>query len=210
MKNFENLHLKLALIAVYLCFCLGCSKKAIQPTSSISSAIADDAQKRMCKAGLDAAKKVLGDHAEILKCGALNNPQVQEVVAALSMEHSQGTRATGLAVSQLVILRHEASGWKTALTVSKQIQNGSGFVGIDYIDDSAPFYGYRVLLSDQRDDGKKAFTLSFSYLGKDGNSEGIPLEISWDDAIGRYREFNVNSDPPGFKPEIKRPPHLKH
>jgi hypothetical protein len=210
MKNSENLPVKLAVIIVCLSFCLGCSKKAIQQTASSGSATSNDAQKRICQEGLDAGKKVLGEHAEIVKCGALNNPQVQEVVAALPIEHTQSTRATGLSVVQLVILRHEASGWRAVLTASKQIQNDAGFVGIDYIDDSAHFLGYRVLFPDQRDDGKKAFTLSFSYLGKDGNTEGIPLEISWDDAVGRYREFNLNSDPPGFKPEIQNPPHLKH
>jgi hypothetical protein len=117
--------------------------------------------------------------------------------------------AEGLAVSQLAILRHEPSGWRVVLTASKEVQNEAGYVGIDYIDDSSPNFGYRVLFPDQRDDGKKVFSISLSYMRKDGNTDGIPLEISWDSAVGRYREFGVNSDPPGFKPEIKNPPHLK-
>jgi hypothetical protein len=159
---------------------------------------------------LEAARKILGEHAEIVKYGTFNEGSTQEAVVVLRKEHGQIKGQVGLAVSKLVILRHEATGWKVALTVSKQIQNGAGYVGIDYIDDSAPYYGYQVRFSDQRDDGKKAFTLNLSYLSRNGSTEGIPLEISWDNTVGRYREFGVNSDPPAFKPEIKNPPHRKY
>jgi hypothetical protein len=158
----------------------------------------------------EAARKALGPGAEIIKQGAFNTPSVQEAVAVVRGQIVPPTNTEGLAVSRLAILRRGPSGWRVVLTASKEIQNDAGYVGIDYIDDSMSSYGYRVLFPDQRDDGKRVFSVSLSYMRKDGSADGIPLEISWDSSVGRYREFGMNSDPPGFKPEIKNPPHLKH
>ncbi|MGC2173320.1 MAG: hypothetical protein WA555_10570 [Candidatus Sulfotelmatobacter sp.] len=209
-QPLQNERSALLLLTVLACLivCGGSSKKTIAQSSS--SEVASDADYRLHQECLETARKILGEHAEIVKYGAFNDPSVQEAVAVVRKEHGQVKGKVGLAVSKLVILRHEAKGWKVALTVSKQIQNGAGFVGIDYIDDSAPYYGYQVLFSEQRADGKRAFMLSLSYLANNGNTEGIPLEISWDNAVGRYREFGINSDPFGFKPEIKNPPHRKY
>lgn len=201
-------------VAVFVMACLvalgGCSKKTVQKTSNnASGAAGHDNPQLVHQKCVEAAKKALGEDVEIVKQGTFNTPSIQEAVAVVRAQHVPSTNAQGLAISKLAILRRGSSGWEVVLTASKEIQNGAGFVGIDYIDDSSPYYGYRVLFPDQRDDGKRVFTLGLSYMRKDGSTEGIPLEISWDSSVGRYREFGINSDPPGFKPEVKNPPHLK-
>jgi hypothetical protein len=200
---------KLFLAIARLCIVFGCSTVGVAQNANNSSVVSPITQQgQEC---ITAAKKILGEHAEVLKCGVLNDANVLESVAILRAVNTSDRRS-GVDISQLVVLRREASGWKVALSVSKQIKNQAGFIGIDYIDDSAPFYGYRVVLADQRDDGKKAFVLNFSYLLKGGkkDTEALPTQIAWDKSVGRYREFGINSDPEGFKPEIKNPPHLKH
>ena len=194
-------------IIACLFFCSGCSKKIVPQSTSNSFGAEDGAQQRLQQECRDAARNLLGNGAEIVKYGSFNNPNVQEAVAVVHTEHSPH-RGGELDVSRLIILRHERTGWRVALTAGKEVNNEAGFIGIDYIDDSMSFWGYRVLFLDQRDDGKKAFALSLGYLSKDGNTEGIPLEISWDESVGRYREFDTNSDPAGFKRELKKPPHI--
>lgn len=201
------------LVIVSLCIASSCSTYAVvqnanNSPSALSISGRNSSRNQEC---IEAAIKALGEHAELLKCGALNDPKVLESVAVLPAGKASEHR-TGVDILQLVILRREMSGWKVALSVSKQIKNDAGFIGIDYIDDSAPFYGYHLVLTDQRDDGEKAFVLNVSYLLKDQkiDVEALPIQIAWDKSVGRYREFGMNSDPEGFKPELKDPPHLKH
>lgn len=200
-------------VVIFVTLCLisfsGCWKKGSQEAPSDNSLTSAQDVQQTYQQSLAAGKKALGQRAEIVKQGAFNTPSVPEAVAVVRADQIPANNGQGLAVSQLAILRRESSGWKVVLTVSKEVQNDAGFVGIDYIDDSSPYYGYRVLFPDQRDDGKRVFTMSLSYMAKDGSTIGIPLEISWDSSVGRYREFGINSDPPGFKPEIKNPPQLK-
>jgi hypothetical protein len=195
------------LIVVIMFICFGCSMSVISQNPKGRSESPSAIQQQVC---VDAAHKVLGEHAQILKCGPLNDPRIQETVAVI---RTGGTldRDYGLAISQLVILRHEAPGWRVALRVGKEITNDAGYIGIDFIDDSSPFYGYGVQFLDRRDDGKRAFVLSLSYLMKGGkvDTEALRTEIAWDDKVGRYREFGLNSEPEGFKPELKNPPHIR-
>ena len=58
-----------------------------------------------------------------------------------------------------------------------------------------------------RSDGQDAFTILFSYPGRGGRPEGIPIEVSWNAKVGPYQEFSENEDPGGFKPELKKTPH---
>lgn len=92
-----------------------------------------------------------------------------------------------------------------------QITNEAGYIGIDYIDDRKPAYGYLLNISDVRADGKKAFDLSFRYLLKDGktDTESLGIEVSWNSAVERYQEFSMNQDPEGFQSEVRNPPHLR-
>ncbi len=199
----------LFLVIVSLCTASSCLTYAVAENAGNSPvALSIGSRNQEC---IDAAVKVLGEHAEVLKCGTLNDPKVLESVAVLRTGKVSEQR-TGVNILQLVILRRESSDWKVALSVSKQIKNDAGFIGVDYIDDSAPFYGYRLAFADQRDDGKKSFVLNFSYLlkGEKIDVEALPIQIAWDRSVGRYREFGMNSEPEGFKPELKNPPHLKH
>jgi hypothetical protein len=156
----------------------------------------------------DAAKRLLGPKVEILKCGFLNDTTILETVAIVGIGctplHHEGTL-----VSRLAVLRKESSGWKAVLDVGKEITNGEGYVGIDYIDDSFQFHGYRIVLADHRSDGKPSFTIRLSYITQDGESDGIPLEIAWNEKVGRYQEFTANEVPEGFRSEIKNPTHVR-
>ncbi len=151
----------------------------------------------------------MGIHAKVLKCGELNIPGIQEVVAVLPAKypHSRGKDST---IWKLVILRHEPSGWQTALTVARQIQNEAGYIGIEYIDDYFRFMGYRLRFRDEDPGQKKTFGIVLTYIERtDGGSDQASTEIAWNPAVGRYQEWEYGQDPEGFQVEIKNPPHWK-
>jgi hypothetical protein len=156
----------------------------------------------------EAARRAIGQGAAVLKCGFLNEPGVLEVVAGLKRQPQRATDKRIL-VSKLVLLRREPSRWRTALTASKQIQNEQGFIGIDFIDDSAPFWGYSVQFKNHRADDKAGFVLSLAYMATSKDDSEVPVDISWNLAVGRYQEFSMNYEPIGFKPELKNPPHRR-
>jgi hypothetical protein len=154
----------------------------------------------------EAARQVLGPQSEILKYGDLNSPGVPEAIAVVKLGRSASAVA-GTAVSQAVILRWEASTWKPVLKVGRQVTNDAGYIGIDYIDDSYDFHGYRLIVENRRPDGKPGVAIELSYLNGSGETEGIPMAVSWNEKTGRYQEYTSNEDPPGFRPEIRNPPH---
>jgi hypothetical protein len=157
---------------------------------------------------LKAGKDALGDHAEVLKCGELNSPGVLEVVAALR-KHVHGKGSGDIFVSRLVILRREGPIWKDALDLARQIRNSHGYVGVDFIDDLSSFWGYAVQFHDHRADGEKSFVISLAYMATEKDKDELPVDISWDQTVGRYREFSASSEPVGFRTEIENPPHRK-
>jgi len=103
-------------------------------------------------------------------------------------------------------MRRQGSGWTRSISVSREIENQAGFVGIDYIDDSSLFWAYSVQFHDHRADGKKAFVISLAYMADERDNEELPVDISWNEATGRYQEFTMNEDPAGFKSELRNPP----
>jgi len=105
------------------------------------------------------------------------------------------------------VLRQGRYDWDKALTVSHQISNSAGYIGIDYIDDSAGFWGYSVQFHDHRADGKAAFVLSLRYMSGEKDKDEFPVDVAWNETVGRYEEFSMNNEPLGFKPELKNPPH---
>lgn len=151
----------------------------------------------------------LGPQSKVLKCGALNNADVQEVMAIVPA--GLPPRSGGeVAILKPAILQRQGSDWRPILQISRNIQNTSGYVGIDYIDDYSPFYGYWLRMSDTRSDGKKAFDIDVTWIDyADGTTESSGTEIAWNPAVGRYQEFEINRDPEGFHAEIKNPPHWK-
>jgi len=131
------------------------------------------------------------------------------VVAVLPAKYPHYSGA-GMTIWKMVILRHESSGWLTALTASREIQNEAGYVGVEYIDDDFKFMGCQLSLSDKRSDDKKAFVIDLVYIERaDGGSDQTSVEIAWNPSVGRYQEWEYGQDPEGFRPEIKNPPHWK-
>lgn len=178
---------------------------SLSNAQSVHRAVDSERQMLDC---LKAGKDALGDHSDVLKCGEFNSPGVLEVVAALR-KHVHGNDSGDIFVSRLVILRREGPIWKTALDSARQIRNSHGYVGIDFIDDVSPFWGYAVQFHDHRADGEKSFVISLAYMATEKDKDELPVDISWDQTVGRYREFSANSEPVGFKAEIGNPPHRK-
>ncbi|HEY2858969.1 MAG TPA: hypothetical protein VGJ21_11175 [Terracidiphilus sp.] len=157
---------------------------------------------------VQAARRALGPHAVVVKCGDLNTPGVLEVVGVIPAKFPASH--SGIAIRGMAILRREPSGWRTELTAVREIKNEAGYIGIDYIDDSSPFFGYWLVLSDTRSDGKKSCDLDLLDIEeRDGSSEAASTEIAWNPAAFRYQEFTTNRDPEGFRAEIKSPAHRK-
>lgn len=157
----------------------------------------------------EAAKKALGPEAEVLNCGHLTSTRALETVAVIRLKGFR-TTTDGIPVSNLVILRQEESEWSVELTADKKwIRNGAGYVGIDFIDDSADFVGYRVSFSGEGSKETSGFTVGLFYLGPNGHNEGISTDISWNQRVGRFQEYSENKDPSGFQVENKNPPHIR-
>lgn len=131
--------------------CKKASRKQIttpQPVQSSPNPVssATTQQQQDC---LVAARKALGIKAQVVRCGELNTPGVQEVIAALPAKYPPGDYSE-LAIWKMVILRHEPSGWRTALTASREIQNEAGYIGLEYIDDYFHFMGYQLSFWDEQ------------------------------------------------------------
>ena len=173
-------------------------------TPETHSSVPTQGQQQEC---LAAARHALGMKAQVLRCGEPNTPGVLEAVAVLPAKYPHGPEFY-LAIWKMVILRHEASGWRTALTASREIQNEAGYVGLEYIDDYSRFMGYQLRLSDKRSDDVRAFDADLFYIERaDGGSDQSSTEIAWNPAVGRYQEWEYGGDPVGFRPEVKNPPH---
>jgi hypothetical protein len=156
---------------------------------------------------LDAARKALGAEAQVAKCGNLLKRKSIEVVAYTKLRISN-INSKAICVSRLVVLEKANSHWAVILDASKQIKNQAGYIGIEYIDDSQDYPGYLVSLFNKRSDGISGFSIQFYYLRPDGEVEGIPIEISWNPAVNRFQEYNINEAPEGFRSEIKNPLHI--
>ena len=151
----------------------------------------------------------MGPHSEVLKCGALNTPGTQEVVAILPASFPP-RKGIGIAIRKMLILRKERSGWRTALTAAREIRNEAGYVGIDYIDDYFHYFGYWLTITDTRSDGAKAMDIDLVDIeNADGTSEASSTEIAWNPVAGRYQEWAYDQNPAGFRSEISNPPHWK-
>jgi len=200
-----------ALAALSLLSAAGCKKNPSQqtpplkPVSSSSPVVVSKPTQQQRQDCQVAARKALGAHARVLRCGEINIPGVQEVAAVLPAQYPQSPD-NYLAIWKMVILRHEPSGWRTELTASREIRNGAGYIGLDYIDDSFRFMGYQLNLSDERSDKIREFDIDLIDIeSADGGSEASSTNIAWNPAVGRYQEWN----PDGFRMEIKNPPHWK-
>lgn len=159
---------------------------------------------------LEAAKTTLGPDAEVLKCGHLTGTDALETVAVIRLKQFEETE-DGVPISKFVFLRQEKSRWTVELSVDRKnwIKNSAGYIGIDFIDDSADFIGYRASFSDRRSDGFPGFTIYLYFLAPSGHNEGIATEVAWNPLVKRFQEFAYSQDPVGFRPEVKNPPHIR-
>jgi hypothetical protein len=178
----------------------GCRNSAYAAGEQLKSSKQDSAMEKC----LAEARKALGPDAEVLKCGRLTDGAHLETVAALRLRRFPANGE--IPVSKLVILRQNAPEWQVELSVDQWIRNEKGYLGIEFIDDSAEHAGYRVKLSDHRSDDTQGFTLQLRYLHGNGGSEW-PIEISWNPSVKRFEEYAYEEDPPSFKPEVKNPLH---
>ena len=148
-----------------------------------------------------AAAAVLGQGAEVLRCGPLNKPDVLEAVA-IQRKHQRHGPDQDIFASRVVILRKQQYGWILALDVERQLKNEAGFIAADYIGDGAPLWGYRVKLHETLpDDSRKHFTLEVAGMHDEKDAFATGTEISWDYGVGRYRAYNDDNGDGAFQPE---------
>lgn len=145
---------------------------------------------------------LLGPTAEIVKYGHFIDSKNLDAIAVTRIRtNSAGTR---LLISNLAALRLTRTGWQRLLRVSNYITNDAGYIGIDYTEDS-PSFNYELELANKRSDGTPGFVLTFTFLTRKLERDGLPIEVGWNPAVGRYQEFSPNGE--GFLPELKNPPH---
>jgi hypothetical protein len=151
-----------------------------------------------------AAKNVLGQDAEVLKCGYLNQRDVLESVSIVRKPLKHKVRDD--LASRLVILRRVNSSWVTALDASQGTRNDAGYIATDFLDDDAVVWAYRVKLYRTLPDGQRKFTLEVTPVHDARDGWAVGTEISWDRRVSRYREFSVDGGT--FQAENKNPPHI--
>ena len=83
------------------------------------------------------------------------------------------------------------------------MRNPVGYVAVDNIDDSyRPRYTIQYLggMSSGKD-----FGLLVRYIGPNGETDSLPVEVAWNDVVNRFQEIKLGGD--DFVPEIKNPKH---
>ena len=173
----------------------------LEPTSGTGQNTSRDSAKPS-EACLAAAKAKLGASAVVLQCGRLGSSGSLEVLAAEKLRSVSAPKDC-TPVSRFAILALRNSSWKVELEGAKEFKNPEGYVATDYIDDSPELPRWCLQTSTQRSDGKLVFTVFLNYLNPKEEIEGSPTEISWNDKVGRYQEFNGDE----FLREIKNLPH---
>jgi hypothetical protein len=189
------------LLVIWLC-CDGCG------SADESNQLSNGQPQQAPKDCLKAAVRLLGSKAEILHYGDVSKNGKIEAVAIARLAPDATVRKDIL-VSRAMILRREGSEWSVVLDATEQIKNEQGYIGLDYIDESSGFYGYRLSLDDRRGDDQPAFTIYLTDLGPDKEPQGAATEINWNPNVGRYQEFSYGDYPAVFKPEVKNPPRLR-
>lgn len=155
--------------------------------------------------------KKAGHDLKIVRSGDLIGDGAREYVAVwmLAKQPKQGMH-----VSRLVIARSKDGSCSIVLDAGANgPRNPVGYVGIEYIDDGAEFYGYEVeFASDSRnpgsDSGRKG-DIYLTWLNPDREPEGESVAIGWNEKIGRYQEYRLEDDSSSetFKLELRNPPH---
>lgn len=184
------------------------SGSSAQTSNDTHKSIPQMTNKSTC---LDAARVSLGPRAEVLKCGAIHDSDLE--VAAITRVQGLRDDNDGIPIARLVILKRESGSWVTELNINEEITNPAGYVGIDYIDDSQEEPYYRLKTSA---DGAKwgtrqssQFTLVLRYMSRAGkvDSEEEGIGIGWNPTASRFQEIAPSGDI--FLSETKNPKHIR-
>jgi hypothetical protein len=145
----------------------------------------------------------------VLKCGHFAEGNALEVVAGVKLAQLNEMRDR-VSVSKLGVLRLNGTMWQVEFIADEnRMRNNIGYVGLEFIDDSFPIYGYRVSISNHRSDGVTDFTIWLDYLSKDGITKGSPTEISWNSSLRRFQEFAYGQELEGFRTEVINPRRIR-
>ncbi len=101
----------------------------------------------------------------------------------------------------------------TRITVAPQQRNqdtSSTGNACEWRPTEAYHFGFEISTAGRRSDNVKRFTMFLTYLSAKGLPQGVPIEISWNPAAGRFQEFAPDElDPPGYKKELANSPTRK-
>jgi hypothetical protein len=152
--------------------------------------------------------KKTGSNLKIIRSGDLIGDGARGYVA-VGMLPQQPRK--GMYISRLLIARAEGGRCSIMLDAGKNgPKNPVGYLGIDYIDDSDQFYGYRVEFgSDVRDpapDPRYKGVLYLTWLNPKHEPEGAGIVVGWNEKVGRYQE--IDSSWEMFNPELRKPRHI--
>jgi hypothetical protein len=181
---------------LFLITCLLLSASAIASAQSKPSADPSPSA-----ALLDAATRVAGSGAKIIRFGHLSAPDLEEAVVAVV---SSTSSRDGLLVTKLVVLRQVGSSWSPDLTVDKVIRNPQGFLGATALDQLRRSDLYKVeLFNHLFDDGKNRFVIQLTPVTAEGRPSAPSIYVSWNFVIARYQQISLQGY--GFEPELHEP-----
>jgi hypothetical protein len=150
---------------------------------------------------LDAAIRIAGPGAKIIRFGHLSAPELDEAIVAVP---SSTSPREGEFVTKLVVLRHVGSNWNADLTVDKAIRNPQGFLGAASLDQVRRSDLYKVeLFNHLFDDGKNRFVIELTPVTTDGLPSAPSVYVSWNPIIERYQQISMRGY--GFEPELHEP-----
>lgn len=150
--------------------------------------------------------KKAGSNLKTIRSGDLIGDGAREYVAGRMLTKQP---KKGIYVSRLVIARAEHGHCSIVLDAGKSgPKNPIGYIGIEFIDDGADFYGYSVEFASGIRDPKHKGDLYLTWLNPDHEPEGMEIEIGWNEKIGRYQEYQEESSAEMFKTELPSPRHI--
>lgn len=147
----------------------------------------------------EAAVRVIGPGATVVRFGHLSSPDQNEAIAVVEL--APANYRTKQTISRLVVLRQSGSNWTADLTVDKVIRNPQGFLGATSLDLLHRSDIYKVDFFERKfDDGKNRFVIQLTPAAADGKPTGPSVYVSWNPLIGRYQQISLQDY--GFEPEL--------
>jgi hypothetical protein len=192
--------------AIFVTSCSGGLRSAVSEYSvSPTSDMASQGQRALCE---KAIKRALGSTAKVQLCGPISRSDVLEVLGIVSLDGFKEDDL-GIPVSKFAILREEKPNWAVELIADQQpVRNSFGYIGADNIDDSYGYSRYRISYSKQNKD-EGSYSILVRFIGRNGETDGWPLEIDWNPTVKRFQEYSEAGTPLGFVKENKNPKHFR-